>query len=113
VDSLILALAARGRIWRPEAMTDLGKKYADYRLTLGAARHLPKATNDAQEINNYYRRNALNWKWRNLCNEVPKALEMLNDPNTPEEVSAEILALMEAPDVQQILRDMHRKATSR
>jgi len=42
-----------------------------------------------------------------MCDAVGRALEAVNDPNTPEEVSAEYRALMEDPEVKQILRDQH------
>jgi hypothetical protein len=86
-------------------MNELTEKLADYRVASEAEKHLAVPANEVQASNNVRVRSEAAEARRKLRDAVGRALDVVNDPNTPEEVSAEFLALMEDPEVKQILRD--------
>jgi hypothetical protein len=87
-------------------MSELKKKLWDYRCALEAEKHLPEAANEVQANNNIRVRSEAAEARRQLRCAVSRAVEAVNDPNTPADVSAEFRAVMEDPEVQQIIRDL-------
>lgn len=87
-------------------MNELMEKLADYRVALEAEKQLVAPANEMQASNNVRIRSEAAEARRKLREAVARAMKAVNDPNTPEEISAEYRALMEDPEVQQIIRDM-------
>lgn len=68
-------------------MIELREKLADYRLALEAEKHLPVPADDAQASNNVRIRGEAAEARRELRKAVAKAIDAVNDPNTPPETT--------------------------
>ncbi len=68
-------------------MNELKKKLWDYWGTLEAEKHLPKAANEVQANNNVRVRSEAAEARRQLRDAVRRAVEAVNDPNTPADIS--------------------------
>ncbi len=87
-------------------MNELMKKLGDYRVALEAEKYLQVAANEVEASNNVRVRSEAAEARRELRDAVRSAMEVIDDPNTPAEVTTEYRSLLEDPEVQQIIRDM-------